>query len=130
MGKQQGMTLIGMLFTMVVVVMVGVVIMRIIPVYIQHYAIVQSIKGLSSTSMTSLTGDPLTDVTYLRNSLDKRFDINGVEQLKPEQITIVPNGANKYKVKLKYQVIKSLVYNMSLLFYFNDVIEVNVGSGA
>lgn len=128
MRKQQGMTLIGMLFTVVVIVMAAVVVMRIIPVYLQHYSIVQSIKGLNSTSADTITGDPYTDVENLRKSLTKRFDINGLEDLNGEQLIITPNGPNRFKIKLKYQVIKPLVYNINLLVQFDEIYEVVAGS--
>lgn len=128
MRKQQGMTLIGMLFTAVVVVMAGIFVMRVVPVYIQHYSILHSVKSLNSMSVSSLSGDPLTDVATLRESVTKRLDINGIEDLKPGQLVITPSGFNKFKIKLKYQVIKPLVYNMSLLFNFEDNFEVIAGS--
>ncbi|HAU1190575.1 TPA: DUF4845 domain-containing protein [Legionella pneumophila] len=128
MRKQQGMTLIGMLFTAVVVVMAGIFVMRVVPVYVQHYSILHSVKSLSSMSVSSLSGDPLTDVATLRESVTKRLDINGIEDLKPGQLVITPSGPNKFKIKLKYQVIKPLVYNMSLLFNFEDNFEVIAGS--
>ena len=128
MHKQKGMTLIGMLLTMVVVVLAAIVVMRIVPVVIQHYAIVSSIKSLNQTPISSLTGDPMTDVSSLRASLTKRLDINGLDDLKPEELIIYPNGEHKYKVKLKYKVIRPLVYNVSLLFNFDQTIEVVAGS--
>lgn len=128
MNKQKGMTVIGMLFTAAVVVILAVIIMRIVPVYIQHFSIVDSIKSLSETPESSLSGDPALDTLELRKSLDKRLDINGVEDLQPNQISIVPSGPKKYKVKLKYQVIRPLVYNMKLLFDFDDIYEVTVRS--
>ncbi|KTD51277.1 DUF4845 domain-containing protein [Legionella quateirensis] len=128
MQKQKGMTLIGMLFTVIVVVMAAIVVMRVVPVYIQHYSIVQSIKGLNSTPASTLTGDSYTDIDTLRKSLTKRFDINGVDDLKNDQLVISPDGPNKFKVKLKYQVVKPLVYNMSLLVDFDDTYEVVAGS--
>ncbi|HAZ7571737.1 DUF4845 domain-containing protein [Legionella sp. PATHC032] len=128
MRKQQGMTLIGMLFTAVVVVMAGIFVMRIAPVYIQHYSILHSVKSLNSTSASSLSGDPLTDVATLRESVTKRLDINGIDDLKPGELVITPSGPNKFKIKLKYRVIKPLIYNMSILFNFEDNFEVIAGS--
>ncbi len=126
--RQQGMTLIGMLLTMAVVVMIAIVVMRMVPVYIQHFAILESIEALNTIPASSLTGDAMMDSTYLRNSLSKRLDINGIDDLKPNELTIIPNGPYKYKLKLKYQVIRPLVYNVSLLFDFNNIIEVKAGS--
>lgn len=128
MRKQKGMTLIGMVFTMIVVIMAAILVMRIIPVYLEHYSVVQSVKALNTTPQASLTGDPLGDAMVLRRDLSKRLDINGIQDLSDDQLTIVPDGLNKYKVKLKYQVIKPLVYNMSLMFNFVDEVEVVTGS--
>lgn len=126
--KQQGMTFIGMLFTMALVIFAALLVMRIVPVYLQHYSVMQSIKGLNSIPVSSLSGDSYGDVDVLRSRLNKYFEINGIDSLKPEQIEIVPDGTNKFIVKLKYQVMKPLFYNIHLLFDFNDSKEVTVGS--
>lgn len=128
MHKQKGITLIGMLLTVAVVVMAAVVVMRVVPVVIQYYTIVTSIKSLNQTQVSTLTGDPASDVNTLRISLTKRFDINGLEDLKPDELVIVPDGENHFKVTLKYQTTRPLVYNVSLLFQFDKTIEVVVGS--
>lgn len=128
MRKQQGITLIGMLFTMAVVVMTAVIVMRVVPVVIQYYSIVTAIKSLNQTPVSSLSGDPMTDVTTLRTHLTKRLDINGIEDLQPGQLVITPDVDNQFKITLKYQVTRPLVYNVSLLFEFNRIIEVVVGS--
>ncbi len=128
MHKQKGMTFIGMLFTVAVIVMAATVIMRVIPVYMQYYSIIKSIKGLNTLSPSALTGDPMADVNVLKSTVDRRLDINGVDSLKGNQLMIEPIGANKFKVKLKYQVIKPLVYNISLLFDFDHTEEVVTGS--
>ena len=126
MKKQQGMTLIGSLMTMIVIVMAVVLVMRIVPVVIEHYTIVSSIKNLSDTPVAD--SDPVSAVAALKNSLMKRLDINEVNDLKDNQISITPDGEHKYKVRLKYQVIKPLMFNMNLLFDYDDTIEVTVSS--
>jgi hypothetical protein len=128
MNKQKGITLIGMLLSMVVVVMAIVVLMRVVPVVIQHYSIVSSIQALKETPATSLTGDPVSDIGTLRSGLSKRLDINGIQELKPEQLIITPDGPNTYQVHLQYQVVRPLVSNMGLIFNFDRTIEVVVGS--
>lgn len=126
MKKQQGMTLIGSLMTMIVIVMALILVMRIVPVVIEHYTIVSSIKALSDTPVAD--SDPVSAAAALKNSLTKRLDVNDVNDLKDNQISITPDGEHKYKVRLKYQVIKSLMFNMSLLFDYDDTIEVTVSS--
>jgi hypothetical protein len=127
MRKQLGITLIGMLLTMAIVIMAAIIVMRVVPVVIQHYSIVSSIKSLNQIPVSDMTQDPMTDVNTLRASLAKRLDINGLQNLKPDELVIVPEAANRFKVTLKYQVIRPLVYNVSLLFQFDRTIEVVVG---
>jgi hypothetical protein len=126
--KQQGMTFVGMLLTMTVVIVAALLIMRAVPVYIQYYSILESIKELNTVPVSSLTGDAYSDVEVLRGSLNKHLEINGLDNLKPDQLAIVPDGTNKFRVTLKYQVIKPLLYNINLLFDFNKIEEVTVGS--
>lgn len=128
MNKQKGMTFIGMLGTMAVVIAGGLLVMRLVPVYIQYYTILSSIKGLNATPVTSLSGDPIADTEVLRSSLIKRLDINGIEYLKEDNVRITPDGTNKFKVQVKYQLVRPLVYNISLLFDFNKTEEVVAGS--
>ncbi|MFI4919407.1 MAG: DUF4845 domain-containing protein [Legionellales bacterium] len=128
MKKQQGMTVIGMLFTVLVVVCGGILMMKIIPVYIEYYTIRQSISALTSIPSASLTGDPMMDVSVLRSSLNKHFDVNGIDELGDNQLQIIPEGTNQFKVKLKYQVTRPLVYNISIMFDFDETQEVKVGS--
>ncbi|CEG57420.1 DUF4845 domain-containing protein [Legionella fallonii] len=128
MRKQQGMTLIGMLLTVAAIVMAAIVVMRLVPVYLQHYEIVQSIKSLNTVPVASLSGDPLADMTVLRSDLTKRLDINGVDELKEGDVTFTPNGEHKFNVRLKYQVVRFLAYNVNLMINFDDTYEVTAGS--
>ncbi len=86
------------------------------------------IKGLNTTPAADITRDSYTDVEILRKSLTRRLDINGVDDLKNDQLVISPSGVNTFKVTLKYRVIKPLIYNMSIMFDFNDTYEVVTGS--
>lgn len=128
MREQKGMTLIGMLFIVAVVVMAAIVIMRVIPVYLQHYYIVQSVKSLNEVEADSLSGDAFADIAVLKSALDKRFIINGIDTINAQDIVITPTDENHFKVLLKYQAVRSLVYNVSLLFEFNNTYEVVISS--
>ena len=128
MRKQQGMTLVGMLLTMATIVILAIVVIQVVPVYLQYYSVVHSAKSLNSVPRSSLTGDSLSDVGLLRSSMMKRLEINGLDDLKENELIITPDGTNKFKVHIKYQVVKLLVYNVSLQFNFDDTEEVEPGS--
>ncbi|KTD56199.1 transmembrane protein [Legionella sainthelensi] len=128
MYKEKGMTLIGTVLTIIAIVIAATVIMRVVPVYLQYYSIIKSIDDLNSLPASNLTGDSMQDINELKGVLDKHLDINGITSLKENQLTIEPLGANKFMIRLKYQVIKPLIYNVSLLFDFNHSEEVVAGS--
>ena len=128
MRKQQGMTLIGMLLSVIAVVFGGIIVIRIVPVYLQHYSIIQSITSLNSIPVSSLSGDADMDVRVLQTSLFKRLDMNRVEHFNENKLVISNEGERKFIVKLKYQIIKHLIFNVSLLFDFDNTKEVIAGS--
>ena len=59
----------------------------------------------------------------IRNSLNKRFNINYVYDVTQDDITVTKYG-NYLKVVIKYEVIRKIAGNLSVLVEFNDVIEV------
>lgn len=128
MRKQHGMTLIGMVAVMATLVIIALALMRSVPVYLQHYSVVQSIYSLNSLPASSLSGDNVVDVEVLRKSILKHLEINYVNDIKPEQFIIEPKDDNKFRVKIAYQVIKPFIYNVSFLFDFNVNQEVTIGS--
>jgi hypothetical protein len=128
MRRYQGMTLIGMLFTMAVVIIVGITVMRIIPVYLENYSVEKSIAVLKRIPSTELSDDPVVASGLLRDKLVNQLYVNGIE-LPADNIKITPNGVGNYKVSVKYQVKRHLLGNMSLLFEFDETQEVRFGNG-
>lgn len=126
--KQQGMTVFAFLFTVVSVVIIGVLLMRIIPVYVQDYEVKSSIKALKNLPPSSFTSNTMSNVSMLKDKLINQLSLNGIYDIKPEQIKVSGNQPGRYTVTLDYVVVKSLVYNISLMFTFNNSEEVILGS--
>lgn len=128
MRKQQGITLIGMLLTMAVVVIAGIVVMRVVPVYLEHYAVVTSLASLNKLPPTEFSLDPASNANILRSKLINQLYVNSIESIKPEEIKIIPNGEGKFSISVKYEVTRPLVGNIRLLFDFQASQEVNVSA--
>lgn len=128
MYKQKGMSFIGMLLTTIIVVLLGISVIRIVPVYIQHYSVVSSIKALSKLDPSTLTISQEMNVTLLKKKLENQLYVNEVDELVKEGIKIKPKGQRDYLVTLDYKTSRPLFYNISLLFTFKDQIEVHIGS--
>lgn len=127
MRKQQGVTLMGMLFVVICVVILGILLMRIAPVYVENYEVRHSINALHDLQASNFSTDSMSNVNFLRDKLMNQFTINGLYDIKPEQIRIVPSTPGVYLVSIHYVVMKPLVYNISLIFEFNESEEVIVG---
>lgn len=128
MRKYQGITLIGMLLTMAIVIIAGVVAMRIVPVYIQYYEVKTSLQALDQIPSTEFSTDPAANSGILKTKLLNQLYVNSIESITAEQIVIQPNGENKFKISVKYRVTKPLVANISLLFDFTAYQEVDISA--
>lgn len=126
MNKQKGMTLIGMILTLAIVVIAGIIVMRVVPVYIQHYSISQSIHALNRIPQEDLSSNPATNARLLKDKLKNQFYINGVD-VPVEKVKIIPDRKGGFQVLVNYKVIKPLVGNISLLFQFDLTKEVHPG---
>lgn len=108
-GRQTGISMIGFILAMVVVVMAGIVVMKVAPMYIEYNSVKQSLNALSQEQYDS--------ATEVRQALTKRLNINYVETLQKEDITIKEKNG-KYSVAVDYYVDKPLVANLSLSAHF------------
>jgi Tfp pilus assembly protein PilE len=127
MQKTKGLTFIGMLFTMSAVVIIGVLAMRVVPVYIQHYTVVRSLQSLSSLPANELSSDAASNETSIKRSLMKQFEVNDIDYITDSNITISPKNTDQLIVTVQYQVTRPFIANISLLFNFNDSHEVSLG---
>jgi hypothetical protein len=126
MNRNQGMTLIGMLLTLAVVVAVGITLLRVVPVYIQHYEVMTSIKSLNSLPSSDFSTDPASNAAVLRSKLLNQLYVNSIESITPDQIIITPDDKGNFTITIKYQVIRPLVANIRLLFDFETTQGVTV----
>lgn len=126
MHKQQGMTFIGMLLATALIIAAGLVIMRIVPVYLEYYEVVKSVSNLNDLPASEFTEDPSTNATVLKSKLLYQLFINGIQVITPEQIILVPNGDTAFKLTVKYRTQRHLVYNITLLFDFETTQEVKI----
>lgn len=127
MQKSKGLTFIGMLFTMTAVIILGILALRIAPVYLEHYAVVRALGSIKTIPNTDLTADIAANEIVIKRSLMKQFEIDNVDGITEANITLSPLGTDKQIVTIQYQVIRPFIGNISLLFKFNDSQEVPFG---
>ena len=128
MQNQKGLTLIGMLLTMSTIIIMGIVIIRVVPVYLENYEVVNSMQALNTLPTTDFSTDPAMNANILRTKLLNQLYVNSIESITPEQIKMTPDDHGNFQVTIKYQVTKPLVANVSLLFDFDLSQEVKISA--
>lgn len=117
-GRQEGMTMIGWLILIAVIGFFAVFIIRLFPIYMEHFNVKSSLNSLATD--TDVRGGGAGSI---RDHLDKRLQINDVSDVNDDDITITQNDTG-YQVNITYDVKTSFIYNISFLVHFNDTVEV------
>ena len=117
--RQQGFTFISLIFILGLIVFFVLLGLKIGPIYLDHSKVVSTLSELKRTP-----GIEEQSESEIRKSLSKHFDMNYVNDVTQENITI-SRHENYLKVVIEYEVVKNLVGNLSVLVAFNDVMEIN-----
>lgn len=115
--SQQGLTLLSIAFILFLIGFFVLLTLKVVPIYLDHNKV--------KNALTALEKDPAfaTMSEYeIRSSLGKRFNLNYVYDVKPEDVKIVKSGTYT-KAEVEYETVVKLVYNLSVLAEFHDVIE-------
>jgi hypothetical protein len=116
--RQQGLTFIGLVFVLGFIGTIILLVLRIAPIYLDHSKVANALADIEKTP-------DIQDKSQaeIRDSLNKRFNINYVYDVTQDDITITKYG-NYLKVVIDYEVVRKIVGNLSVLVEFKDVIEV------
>jgi len=116
---RQGLIFISLVFILGLIVFFVLLGLKIGPIYLNHSKVVSTLSELKRTPDIEYQSE-----SEIRNSLSKRFNINYVNDVTQENITITRHE-NYLKIVIEYEVVKNIAGNLSVLITFNDVMEVN-----
>ncbi len=116
--QQQGYTLISLIFILGCVAAVVLLIFKIGPIYLDHSKVKNAFAALEGQGNIAELSE-----SEIRSSLDKRFNMNYVGDLKAQEVKVTKQGGY-VKVEADYEVVRKIVGNLSVLVEFDDVIEV------
>jgi hypothetical protein len=116
---QQGLTFISLVFILGLIAFFVLLGLKIGPIYLNHSKVVSTLSELKRTPDIEYQSE-----SEIRNGLSKRFNINYVNDVTQENITITRHE-NYLKIVIEYEVVKNIAGNLSVLITFNDVMEVN-----
>jgi hypothetical protein len=120
MHRQRGVTMIGWIFLLIPIVLVFYALLRIGPVYLDHYKLVQAMK---STAAELKSGETLTP-QVVRRALGRSFN-TGYVDVDPKEVEVVKNGEGGWTMTVDYERQVDYVSNLHLLLLFNDEVVIN-----
>jgi hypothetical protein len=116
--RQSGMTLISFLTVFVVAGFMILMMLQLVPVYLDHMKVKSTLDGLSNES--GLAEKPASEI---RKMLQKRWDINSVNDLSAENNVFIEKKNGVVTIQVVYEVEKPIMGNMSALIKFDDSIS-------
>ncbi len=117
--RQQGLTLITVTIILLLIAFFTTLILKIGPIYLNHSRVLNSLNAIKTQP-----GIEKKNKSAVALALARSFNINYVEHVRQEDITITKAGYFYVKVRIQYEVIEPLFGNLSVLVEFDDTIEV------
>jgi len=116
--RQQGLTLISIAFILGLIAFFVLLVLKIAPIYIDHSKVINALAAIEKTVDVQSKSEK-----EVRDSLDKRFNMNYVYDVTQDDIKITKRG-NYLKVEIEYETVVKIFGNLSVLAEFYDFIEV------
>lgn len=111
-NKQKGMTLMGFVLVLGILLAAAYMGMKIVPHYMNYFSI--------SDAIDNVVNDPAgsrRSVAAIRSDLKNVLFVNYVEGLKPENLRVLRTGQGK-QVILDYYVVEPIAGNLSVSIHF------------
>lgn len=110
--KQGGATMIGMAFIAGALIFVAIIVMKMVPSYIEYFSVKKVLQAMSQESLSSMSKRDIM------NSFEKRRNVAYVDVVKGDDLVIEKNEVGATVVSVQYQVIKPIIANVSVLMDF------------
>ena len=115
-SRQLGITYMGMLILVVVIAFAAIVVVKVLPLYMEHFKVDSSLKSLAQEAKDDQT---VLSPALLERHLLNRLSINDVEHVKADNIKITHDG-RKTVVTVDYEARVTLFGNIDLVARFPD----------
>lgn len=117
--QQAGMTMISWMVVIAVAGTFALVIMKLIPIYLDHAGVKAAMKGVAAEFPA--TASPVV----IRSAMQRRLGMNNVTTVDEDQFEILRDGETAY-LEVVYEAKTSLFGNISLVVDFEESYEMGV----
>jgi hypothetical protein len=112
--RQQGMSLIGFIFVLILALFIVFVGIKLVPIYLNHFSVVNEMKAVAEQP-----GSANLPPNTLRRNLVSRFEVSYVDHVRPEHITI--ERTSPPRLVVEYEVEEHLIGNIDVIVRFSRV---------
>ena len=117
---QRGMTIWSATFVVGVFVFLFFLLFKLFPVYMEDFKVRKALEGVAQSADIATMSK--ADIS---GALEKRFDIDNVAKVDPRKnLFIEARGRNSRALRISYEAVIPLFYNVSVLVEFEHVKEV------
>jgi len=117
-SKPRGMTLIGFLIVLILVLFVAYLGMKIAPIYLNHYSVVDAMKQLAREPGVASMSEG-----RIRDRLSRKFTTSYVNHINARDVRI--ERSTQVNVIAEYEVREDLIGNMDVVISFKRVQPLN-----
>ncbi len=119
-GRQQhGITMIGALLLLIICGFIALVLMKVIPMYIQYFSIKSSIDTIRKESNIEQMSP-----REIQNALQKRFDIGYIDNINARDLK-VSNTSKGRVINLIYQDERAIFYGLYAVLKVDEQIPIS-----
>jgi len=116
--RQQGMTMIGVLFVLALIGVIGYAGMRILPVYLNYMKVARSMEATAP----GFKGDAV-DQAALRRTLEKHWQIEDIDSVSAKDVEVTKEDSATV-MHVAYDDSAPYVANVSLTVHFDKTTKV------
>jgi hypothetical protein len=116
--RQHGLTAISWILIIALAAFLGLIALKLIPIYLQAFNIATVVKQLPDEPFIGDKGP-----AEIRRSLIARLKINSVYDFDPKNI-VIKKGLNTYLVDVSYEVREPVLGNVDIVVSFSNQTEI------
>jgi len=115
--KQQGLTLVGFMMVLTLVIFATYIGLRVGPIYMEYYSVVSSMNGVASERGSA----NYTPFDIKRKMLDRLYISYSSDNVKEEHIKVLRR--NGVQLRVTYEVRKPLFGNLDVVASFDRMVR-------
>jgi hypothetical protein len=119
---QRGLGIFGLIFLLGLIGFVALVVIKCMPLYLNQMTIARDLHEVAK--QVSSSGSEI-DVTDVRRDIERRWDIDYVNQLEPKDIKVGNTPQGVMAMSYDYEARAHLFYNIFIVIHFSEDIPLH-----